>query len=222
MKPNQKKRREPLFRVNVLDDGSGDQSSGTPIPSEATWRNWFESEAKHPYTWKIKADGLMRSANVLLTQAREDIKHVADSGDIHVQPPVLGAYVMIAGLAIENLLKGILVMRYQHLDIKVFMEAIRGHDLNLLARDAGLGVDQRDSFLLEKVTSYTIWAGKYPAPLGFDEFVPCDYPDGGWGPVTVIAMSDSVRIQSLFNRLESMFESEFESMKRPVDNRSGT
>lgn len=216
------KRREIVFRVKKLDDGSGNQAIDPPMPSKSTYQNWFEAAAKHPFTWKIQAVGLMRSANILLTQTQEDIKQDLDSADIHAEPPVWGAYVMLAGLALENLLKGILVMRHQHLDIKDFMDDIKGHDLNILARAVGLHFDDRASFLLEKITSYIVWAGKYPAPLSVNEFLPCDYPDGGWGSVTVIAMSDSVRIQSLFNRFESMFESEFESMKRPFDNRGGT
>lgn len=207
MKSKHKKRREPLFRVKPLDDGSGDQAIDPPMPSKSTYQNWFEAAAKHPYTWKIQADGLMRSASILLTQAQEDIKQVWDSADIHAEPPVLGSYVLLAGLALENLLKGILVMRHQQLDIKDFMDEIKGHDLNTLARSVGLHFDHRTSFLLEKITAYIIWAGKYPGPLSVNEFLPCDYPDRGWGPIGTFSLSDSAKIQRVFQLLLLEFES---------------
>lgn len=222
MKSNQKRRREPLFRASVPDDGSGDQSTGTPIPSEATWRNWFESAAKHPYTWKLQSEVLIRSANALFKVAQADLQHSGDGIVTSAEPPVTGVYLMLAGLALEILMKGILVMRKQNLDAESLMSKVKSHDLNYLARELGLKLDVQDSFLLARTSAHITWAGKYPTPLSFDEFVPRDFPDGGWGPISFVAMSDSERIKSLYMRFESMFESEFESMKRPVDNRSGT
>jgi hypothetical protein len=79
----------------------------------------------------------------------------------------------LAGFAIENLIKAIYVWRHRNaVDFGggKIEERIRSHELRKLAKDVGL-ISADDSSgvseFLDKLTEFTVWAGRYPVPTGF-------------------------------------------------------
>ncbi len=65
-------------------------------------------------------------------------------------------FTMIAGMALEVLLKGIIM----GLD----RTPSRTHNLNKLIDDVGIGVDEDERILLDVMTEHVIWVGRYTTP----------------------------------------------------------
>jgi HEPN domain-containing protein len=88
-----------------------------------------------------KADTLRKSAEILMG---------------HGETPEVST--MIAGMAMEVLLKGIIV----GLD---GARPKKTHNLNKLIDDVGIAVDDDERTLLEVMTEHVLWVGRYTTPL---------------------------------------------------------
>jgi hypothetical protein len=78
--------------------------------------------------------------------------------------------VLLRGLAIENLLKGILVHRNAERWVPRPSAANRPlyhwtHDLEFLARDAEVELDGEDVRVCRQLTLYIEWGGRYPTAM---------------------------------------------------------
>ena len=90
---------------------------------------------------------------------------------------------MLAGFAIENLLKGQLIARRVHLDENGKFK-LGTHDLRQLASDAGYALNKAENQLLERIQEFTVWTARYPVPLDSDAMRPRPTPDGNFAPRT--------------------------------------
>jgi|HubBroStandDraft_5_1064220.scaffolds.fasta_scaffold06751_7 hypothetical protein len=97
------------------------------------------------YYWN-KADHLRQSANILFNNnAPRDV------------------FAMVAGLALEVLLKGI--------GRALERPNNSSHSLTKLTDDVGIPLSDDERILLEAMTEYILWAGRYPAPRQAFEWV---------------------------------------------------
>lgn len=81
-----------------------------------------------------------------------------------------GPYAMLAGMTIENMLKGLIVQRTprsarQDLFPKKGKRPLETHNLRLLINRAAVPVGSLDVDLLKRLTTFVTWAGRYPVPL---------------------------------------------------------
>jgi hypothetical protein len=96
---------------------------------------------------------------------------------------------LLAGYAIENLLKGIIFSQKPELlseNLELNRRFTR-HELDKLYRDAGFvnaleEIDSETRKLLDGLTQIVVWQGRYLFPLEFKEFIdkkpmPCDSPE---------------------------------------------
>ena len=83
-------------------------------------------------------------------------------------------YFMLMGLAIENLLKGILMAQHpEYLHQKTRLSnLVKTHDLLRLCNACGLATTPSESDLLSMLTEYVVWRGKYPVPLEIADMPP--------------------------------------------------
>jgi hypothetical protein len=78
---------------------------------------------------------------------------------------------LLAGLAIENLLKGVVVIRYPIEEAhgrRKMPWGRSGHDLCALAALAGFVVNQTDREFLHRLSQFVAWRGRYPFPTRMD------------------------------------------------------
>lgn len=129
-----------------------------------------------PISWQLKAESLMDAFEVLI----ENDEHRAATGQ---HRRVLSVAYMLAGFAIENLLKGQMVARNGHRDAHGQFK-LKTHDLRQLAQEAGYELDEAASRLLERTQEFTVWTARYPAPILSDDMRPRPTPDGGFAPRT--------------------------------------
>ena len=144
--------------------------------------------------WRRKAQSLIAAFDVLATH---DDRQVLENASERCAPSV--PY-MLAGFAIENLLKGELVARRRHVDLKGKFK-LTTHDLRQLASDAGHAVSSEDDRLLERIQEFTVWAARYPVPLDSEAMRPRATPEGGFAPRTYGQLgADWDAIRALFVR----------------------
>jgi hypothetical protein len=94
---------------------------------------------------------------------------------------LISVYFLLIGYAIENLLKGILMIKHPEYfkpDQKIV--DIQSHDLVGLTKRCKIVLQQEETVLLTKLTTYVVWQGKYAIPLRSDEMFGEMKPDGTW------------------------------------------
>jgi hypothetical protein len=139
-----------------------------------------------PVPWMEKAVALKYSAEVLLARTQESGDRswkiefgdsLAKFGSTMKESEMLGgSYLVLAGMALENLFKAILVLQNPALvnGCKACLkEEIRTHDL--LRLSGKIRIDLSDAefdarAFLEKLATYVTWEGRYPVPLKADDY----------------------------------------------------
>lgn len=137
---------------------------------ERVWDR-YDINVRFGVYWKNRAFDL-NSAAVLLGNACEE------NGLVEVSAESLGlgsgfsfkaalspVFRLNAGLAVELLFKACIVKRDGHCE-----NLRRSHRLNDLANDAGFKATDAQRRLLDVMTEYVYWMGRYPAPKSREEF----------------------------------------------------
>jgi hypothetical protein len=82
---------------------------------------------------------------------------------------------LLDGLSLENLIKGILIGRNpsvvnsNSLDIKLLSKSKGGHDLSKLMQKASIELSLEEFDVVERLTKFVVWAGKYPIHFKADQ-----------------------------------------------------
>lgn len=132
----------------------------------------FELRGATPAAWVLNARRLKRSADVVFNAWISDVERMADG----VSPlelddlEVAGCAMLLYGLSLENLVKGILV----EVDSSVVMNGEigkwpggrqNGHYLPGLFERADISLDSEEQDLIARLTAFVLWAGRYPIPM---------------------------------------------------------
>lgn len=125
----------------------------------------FERRSKDPAAWFTVGYTLHYASNVLWTSLRPALKawdaHGAPQDKHELALRLRGPFALLAGLAIENMLKGAV----QEVTPRAERQLVQGHDLIKLAKRLGLSLSSEESDLLERLTRFVKWAGRYPVAL---------------------------------------------------------
>lgn len=128
------------------------------------------SDAQDPFYWLMKARELDQAASLIWKAMREDWQLLSSApvgaaiGHEHAPSAGLsGVFWLNAGLALENLLKGILIESDPTLIIGgAITSRLKTHSLLRLAKNAAVSLDVNDAFFLSIGTKCVQWAGRYP------------------------------------------------------------
>jgi hypothetical protein len=178
--------------------------------------------ARNPINWLVRGLWLFRSAQVLLDAKQSADRRLWTSSLFHMswlrrpsdeeirnhshafeESMGLGmASVLLRGLAIENLLKGILVQRDPEKWVPRPAAAHRPlyhwtHDLETLARDAEVELDQDEVRVCRQLTLYIEWGGRYPTAMAPKKHGP---EGASWKG------DDDTRVDTMFNRLREQLK----------------
>ena len=137
----------------------------------------FDLTASCPMSWRMKAEELRRAADVLWHVFLMDMKDVQEFSEIArsdpdprrqlpYRPSVVDPFMLLAGLGIENALKGFLVARRPECVSrgKLRGKIITSHDLVRLAREAGVTLSDDEEQVCRLATSAVEGWGRYPIP----------------------------------------------------------
>jgi hypothetical protein len=152
----------------------------------------FLTACRWPLSWLIPALRHKRAADILYDIAYEayeremirllaKIKDGLPNGNVsrtlegqelldHLNTELLGDYFLLAGYAIECVLKGYLIALLPELvkDEKQLDKLILTHDLCQLCHECAIVLSQEEQGLLTLINRHITW-GKYPAPIKVDD-----------------------------------------------------
>ena len=143
----------------------------------AFWIDAGAGAARNPGGWGYLAEVLKRSADATLAVRNEDIARLravrvssAHAGTLEPIPAMVGGvYMMLAGLALENLLKGIRIARAPDLvqpeskKPEALLDGrLTGHLKKEMFDAAGISLDPEEEGLVSRLERFIRWAGRYP------------------------------------------------------------
>lgn len=160
---------------------------------EPSWIEASASGARNPGSWIAAAERLKRASDILretwlgdlsemLSDLNETLRRVGAGESFPAHTPVLPPAVLLAGLAIEDALKGILIAR----DPDRFVQprasspdrlvdwGSRGHDLTWLMAEADVAASPEEAAVLRNLNDFIMWAGRYPVALRASEMTPTE------------------------------------------------
>jgi hypothetical protein len=148
-----------------------------PRSPKDVWDEQHRLLAETPFAWVLKADALIAAFEVLI----EADERASTSGDD--SPQLSSVTYMLAGFAIEVLLKALLIRTESPLSANGRFQ-LNSHHLAELAQAASFPLMEGESDLLERLEQFLTWAGRYPIPLTSGPMRPRTTPDGGFAPRT--------------------------------------
>jgi hypothetical protein len=124
---------------------------------------------------------------------------------------------MLAGLAIENMVKGILVARNpelvqpdrQHPE-RLFKWGASGHELARLLGKANFKLSASETELVERLNIFVTWGGRYPVALDALDMQPRPQQSGELSDPTEIRRTDPPLVNKLYERLHDELNAESE------------
>lgn len=116
----------------------------------------YKRRGENSFLWKSKAESLAKAAIALW------------NCEIFYEIPTYGRSSMILmGLSLENLLKGILLNSGKYpISQGIFPREIKSHNLYELCEKAGITIKSsyEEKIFLQRLSEQVDWAGKYPIP----------------------------------------------------------
>ena len=134
----------------------------------------FDMYVKTPSVWFYEAVGLLRAAFVLWEKFSEEFEKMMKSRvgemtrdqmtDWNTQR-FMQCYMMIAGLAIENLVKAVLVAKENiHFTKGRLPKELESHDLAKLLCRASVQLSEGETRLVARAADAIVWKGRYAIP----------------------------------------------------------
>jgi hypothetical protein len=140
--------------------------------SDAFWDDLHEFITDFPDAWHMRAEQLIAAFEVLLVNS-----------DPRPGISLLPTAAMLAGFAVECLMKGILVQENKAFDEKNKF-TLATHKLAEFASEVGLELDADQRAVLERLQAYIEWGGRYPVPLRAAHIRPKPTWGGGLSPIS--------------------------------------
>ena len=135
----------------------------------------FAKVATNPKQWLGTAKQHIYAAQVLLPYIRQRHKIIKEmlrtNKSFRINTSLDPTYFLMCALASENILKSVIVFRFEEeirLEIQTkyrIHKKLLGHNLVDLANRAGYEIDLDQEYVLRFLTRYVTWAGKYPLPI---------------------------------------------------------
>ncbi len=184
----------------------------TYTSAQQFWNRSVAQTAADPSQWFYTAKRLKRAADLIWDAVTMDLQKLLSRAmftepwpETDLTPPISisPVYMLLAGLALENLVKGIIIgqkperVRTDQLD----SWGGSGHKLRKLCEHARIQLEQDEDELVQRLQVFVLWGGRYPVPLDFSDHWPQSLPTGDEGVLTYINGNDPVVFERLFARL---------------------
>ncbi len=203
--------------------------------------NNYREVISNPWSWFFTADMLYQNADGLyelynryfdieweymqksrLYREKDyelDWEQLVELGTLPPHQPsaysVVPVYMMLMGMAIENMVKGITVARKLKANPQISENAslkslgIRGHTAPDLIKALGIELTDIEHSLLKDANEHLVWSGRYAAPADEGkEILPKTIMDLDPAEIEEYKIFDT--INALYNRLKDIFDLETE------------
>jgi hypothetical protein len=132
----------------------------------------FKTKSVDPGAWFSTAHSVRHAALVLWRELGPALDQWATTdatvdAKLELSLRLRGPFAMLAGMAIENMLKGLILQRTAR-DARLELmskKKLITHDLVTLATRAGVELADFEQELLARLSRFIVWAGRYPVAL---------------------------------------------------------
>jgi hypothetical protein len=176
---------------------------------DATWREWFALDLNRAGSWATSARDLLDALEALTLSVQAawrdlDAKKDAKAHSLH------RTYLLLAGYAVENLLKGCVVLHQKWPDQTIedkMPSLLISHDLLWLSKQADIAwASPEETELLQRLSAFVIWLGRYPAPTRLAGAKPQKLTIGLLNTLGTMRGSDARVAEQIINRLMNLYE----------------
>lgn len=140
----------------------------------------YELLGRSKYEWQRTSRNLITSSNILYRESQQAYDQMVDflkkSGSASDEEfPAAGTFVvarMLTGMALENLIKGLIIQNDPTHVSKDKKIGLKSHNLGLLWTKylPAISICDSEKALLEELSNSIIWKGRYPIPVSSDKF----------------------------------------------------
>jgi hypothetical protein len=162
----------------------------------------YNIKGEHAVFWLLAAQRLKRSGDIVFYAATQDIEKLFkgvsqdELENLH-NLEIVGCAMLLYGLSIENLAKGLIV--------KATGKWMEGHDEKKLLKEASVILSSQEEDFVIRLTAFVEWAGRYPIPKSVEKIcVPQIATSAPWVPLP-FSTNERELYNKLFTRLESMY-----------------
>jgi hypothetical protein len=134
------------------------------MPNSNDTKSAFENVGAEPHAWLIEAKQLKRAADLILPELKNIFAVSPHQRPRFEDAKLFNSYMLLAGLALENITKGILVGRNPGV-VTSETFTLKGHNLSQLAKQVTPTLSKHELDTLNKLTEFVKWAGRYPIHL---------------------------------------------------------
>lgn len=152
---------------------------------EHFWTDQFEKVAREPITWYLQARDLKRAAEIIFTEHEKGMaafKSGKKTSQMFKQLSLALPYILLAGFALEILVKGIYVAKDKTIvkNGKLMKWPKTGHDIKELIKlvnkklnkEKQIKLSEDEENLVQRLSVSIVWAGRYPIPKDSKDRVP--------------------------------------------------
>ena len=180
-------------------------------PGSITAQRQFEQAGNSPDAWQSVANNLLAAANLLIDRSRtaclplsEGLGAAPDPARWQLPPVAF----MLRGMAVECLLKSFWLSGGPPFIVEGKFRPVPGakhHNLLALASTCEFTVDPVESNLLQRLSHFVQYGGRYPVPKDAQKLNLLLTPDGGFASAaTWSSPSDDVAFDALVLRLQQV------------------
>jgi DNA-binding Lrp family transcriptional regulator len=171
------------------------------------WRDGFAQDVNRPCAWLLSARDLLEHLHTTGDALRAAWMEFHSNGRACRSAPPRGlhrVYLFLSAVVVENLLKAIIVHRSNWPDSRIAQkmpDELKSHFLLDLATAGGVTLAPEDPDLLERLTEFGIWQGRYPAPTELRHVKPKKLRNGSVNLVGHMYGSDIRDVERFINNL---------------------
>jgi hypothetical protein len=180
------------------------------MPYKKDSEDLFERIGRDTRSWLAQAQELKMSSDTILPGLKEAFAiPPAFPGAQEKRFAFFHSYMLLVGLAFENLIKGILIGRNPALVDREKIESgilgRKGHGIAEGAREI-IALTSDECRLLQRIEEYLFWAGRYPLPLTSGIYHNSEVQELRSGRT-----DDPATIKALFEKLVDVLERELKA-----------
>jgi len=175
--------------------------------NEIFYNEVFEATALTASSWALTAHRLKHAGDLLYEAYRQELKQMVSGPSLVSLDNIslVTSATLLIGLAFENILKAIIVQNEPNIieNGKLKKWPSSGHNQLQLAQKARLDLDDTERDVLNRLSSFVVWAGRYPIPRSSDDFAIIQLAEPDKFVPIPIEHDEKSRVDNLFKKLES-------------------
>lgn len=174
----------------------------------------FQRTGQEPGIWLGEALQLKRAAELVLAELNEVLSVYPHGRASYEDLSLFKAYMLLSGIAIENLVKGILVCRDPSIEGNDKVDKVKwkgsshGHDLVELAKQTGIPFTLEEKGLFRRLSAFVVWGGRYPIPIKSSDMVQRTKYRGQSIRLNTFISTDPDLIRKVFEKASTILETE--------------